>query len=69
MSGCSTATTAVSSGRTTRGSPIESSPVVVDGVDYFGNWAGRVYALDLRTHRAPLDLRPGTKITSSAAPS
>ena len=30
------------------GSPIESSPVVRDGVDYFGTWDGHVYALDLR---------------------
>lgn len=49
------------------GAPIESSPVVVDGVDYFGNWAGRVYALDLRTHRARWTYSGGYKITSSAA--
>ena len=33
------------------GSPVESSPVVHDGVDYFGSWNGVVYALDLKTHR------------------
>ena len=33
------------------GSAIESSPVVVDGTDYFGDWNGEMYALDLRTHR------------------
>jgi outer membrane protein assembly factor BamB len=49
------------------GSPIESSPVVIDGVDYFGNWAGRVYALNLRTHRARWTYGSGYKITSSAA--
>ncbi len=37
------------------GSPIESSPIVHDGVDYFGAWNGRVYALDLRTAAAALD--------------
>ena len=30
------------------GSPIESSPSSAGGVDYFGAWNGRVYALDLR---------------------
>ena len=34
-------------GAITIGSPIESSPVVRDGVDYFGAWNGVVYALDL----------------------
>ena len=42
------------------GSAIESSPVVVDGIDYFGDAAGEMYALDLQTHRltlAPLPRR------------
>src|SRR5438445_617641 len=30
-------------------SPIESSPIVHGGIDYFGAWNGRLYALDLRT--------------------
>jgi outer membrane protein assembly factor BamB len=49
------------------GSPIESSPVVNDGVDYFGAWNGNVYALDLRTHRTRWVHSSGAKITSSAA--
>jgi outer membrane protein assembly factor BamB len=49
------------------GAPIESSPVVSDGVDYFGTWNGTVYALDLRTHRVRWRFASGAKITSSAA--
>jgi outer membrane protein assembly factor BamB len=49
------------------GAPIESSPVVADGVDYFGAWSGVVYALDLRTHRIRWRYSSGAKITSSAA--
>ncbi len=49
------------------GSAIESSPLVVQGVDYFGTAAGGVYALDLRTHRLRWTRSLGAKITSSAA--
>jgi outer membrane protein assembly factor BamB len=49
------------------GSAIESSPVVVKGIDYFGAANGRVYALDLRTHRLRWSRSLGAKITSSAA--
>jgi outer membrane protein assembly factor BamB len=49
------------------GSPIESSPVVADGVDYFGSWDGHVYALDLRTRRFRWVRSFGAKITSSAS--
>ncbi len=49
------------------GSPIESSPVVRDGIDYFGAWNGNVYALDLRRRRLAWRYRSGHKITSSAA--
>lgn len=49
------------------GSPIESSPIVVDDVDYFGAWNGDVYALDLKTHRLLWHRSFGAKITSSAA--
>ncbi len=49
------------------GSSIESSPVVRDGVDYFGSANGEVYALDLRNHRLLWSRALGAKITSSAA--
>jgi outer membrane protein assembly factor BamB len=49
------------------GSPIESSPIVRDGVDYFGAWNGRIYALDLRRRRVRWVHRSGYKVTSSAA--
>jgi outer membrane protein assembly factor BamB len=49
------------------GSPIESSPVVRNGIDYFGAWNGTVYALDLRTGRLRWTHRAGAKITSSVA--
>lgn len=49
------------------GSPIESSPIVRDGVDYFGDWSGDVYALDLRTHAVVWTRTLGAKITSSAS--
>jgi outer membrane protein assembly factor BamB len=49
------------------GSPIESSPIVRDGIDYFGAWNGNVYALDLRTRRFRWVHGGGSKITSSAA--
>lgn len=49
------------------GSAIESSPIVVHGVDYFGDWNGEMYALDLRTHRLQWRKYLGAKITSSAA--
>jgi outer membrane protein assembly factor BamB len=51
----------------TVGSPVESSPIVRDGVDYFGSWNGNVYALDLRRHRVRWVNHGGYKITSSAA--
>jgi outer membrane protein assembly factor BamB len=53
--------------RVSVGSPIESSPIVRDGIDYFGSWDGVVTALDLRTRRAVWTYRSGCKITSSAA--
>jgi outer membrane protein assembly factor BamB len=49
------------------GSPIESSPLVRDRIDYFGAWNGNVYALDLRSHSYRWVFRSGYKITSSAA--
>ena len=52
---------------TNAGSAIESSPVVVHGIDYFGTAGGRVYALDLRKQRVRWSRYLGAKITSSAA--
>jgi outer membrane protein assembly factor BamB len=49
------------------GSPLESSPVVRDGVDYFGTWDGRVVALDLHGMRVRWTRALGAKITSSAS--
>jgi outer membrane protein assembly factor BamB len=49
------------------GAPIESSPVVRDGIDYLGAWNGVVRALDLRTGRTVWTYDSGCKITSSAA--
>jgi outer membrane protein assembly factor BamB len=51
----------------TIGSPIESSPVVKDGIDYFGAWNGVVYAFDLRRGHARWTYTSGYKITSSPA--
>ena len=47
------------------GAPIESSPLVWNGLDYFGSWNGNVYALDLRRRRIRWVYRSGAKITSS----
>jgi outer membrane protein assembly factor BamB len=49
------------------GAPIESSPLIWHGLDYFGSWNGNVYALDLRTHKIRWVYRSGYKITSSAS--
>jgi outer membrane protein assembly factor BamB len=49
------------------GSPVESSPIIVDGIDYFGAWNGNVYALDLHNGRTRWVFRSGYKITSSAS--
>ena len=45
----------------------EPSPVVANGVAYFGDESGRVYALDLRRRRARWVYAGGVKITSSPA--
>ncbi len=49
------------------GSPIESSPVIANGVDFFGAWNGRIYALDLKRRALRWTATSGYKITSSAA--
>lgn len=49
------------------GAPIEPSPIVVGGIDYFGTSGGSVYALDLKTHKLRWSRSLGAKITSSVA--
>jgi outer membrane protein assembly factor BamB len=49
------------------GAPVEPSPVVDGGVDYFGSSNGNVYALDLRRRKLRWIFRGGYKITSSVA--
>jgi outer membrane protein assembly factor BamB len=51
----------------TVGSPVESSPVVIDGVDVFGAWNGTITALDLHTHKVRWRRSGGCKVTSSVA--
>ena len=67
--GCtsSIASTGISKWSWNAGSAIESSPIVVNGIDYFGTASGEMYALDLRTHRLRWKRYLGAKITSSAA--
>jgi outer membrane protein assembly factor BamB len=48
-------------------SAIESSPIVVHGVDYFGAADGEMYALDLHRHKLRWSRYLGAKITSSAS--
>ena len=45
----------------------EPSPVIRDGVAYFGATNGNVYALDLNTHKPRWIFHGGVKITSSPA--
>ena len=49
------------------GAAIEPSPLIRDGIDYFGTAGGRVDALDLRKHKLRWSRSLGSKITSSAA--
>lgn len=49
------------------GSPVESSPLVLDGVDYLGTWDGHIVALDLRDGKPRWSVSVGQKITASAA--
>lgn len=45
----------------------ESSPVIANGIVYFGDKAGRMYALDLRRRKPRWVFSGGVKITSSPA--
>jgi outer membrane protein assembly factor BamB len=49
------------------GAAIEPSPLIRDGIDYFGTAGGSVDALDLRTHKLRWSRSLGSKITSSVA--
>jgi outer membrane protein assembly factor BamB len=51
----------------TAGSPIESSPLVVDGVVYVGTWAGVLYAVDAATGRERWRFQAPDDIKGSAA--
>lgn len=47
--------------------PVESSPLVVGKLVFFGSWNGRIYALDKRTGRVRWTLSTGEEINSSGA--
>ena len=47
--------------------PSESSPVVVDGVVYLGDWSGRIYALHARTGKVKWSFKTRGKIKSAVA--
>ncbi|HET9674264.1 MAG TPA: PQQ-binding-like beta-propeller repeat protein [Gaiellaceae bacterium] len=51
----------------TRIAPSESSPVVVDGVVYVGDWSGRVYALFARTGNVKWVFKTKGRIKSGVA--
>jgi outer membrane protein assembly factor BamB len=51
----------------TRIAPSESSPVVVDGIVYLGDWSGRVYALYARTGKLKWSYKTGDKIKGGVA--
>jgi outer membrane protein assembly factor BamB len=50
-----------------RAGVIESSPLLRDGVLYFGSWDRRLYALDTRTRRVRWSFETGDKIKGGAA--
>jgi outer membrane protein assembly factor BamB len=47
--------------------PTESSPLVVDGLVYVGDWNGRVYALDGRSGRVRWSYSTGDKVKDAVA--
>jgi outer membrane protein assembly factor BamB len=47
--------------------PTESSPVVVEGKVYVGDWSGRVYALDEQTGKTLWSFRTGGKVKGAVA--
>lgn len=56
----------------TGGSPIESSPLVVDGTVYFGDWGGRLHAVDVSdgsevwTYQATADIKGSAALAGDA---
>ncbi|HET9666166.1 MAG TPA: PQQ-binding-like beta-propeller repeat protein [Desertimonas sp.] len=46
---------------------IESSPVLVDGVLFFGSWDRNVYALDVATHKPRWTFETGDEVKAAAA--
>lgn len=49
------------------GSPIETSPLLVDGRAYFGTWAGTVYALNLKSGKPQWTFQADADVKGSAA--
>ncbi len=47
--------------------PSESSPLLLNGVLYLGSWDGKVYALDVKTHRFRWSTQTDAEVDSSAA--
>jgi outer membrane protein assembly factor BamB len=47
--------------------PIKSSPVVADGIIFFGSNDGHIYAVNAETGREAWRLKTGDKVTRSAA--
>lgn len=47
--------------------PVESSPLIIDGVVYVGDWDGVVHALDLATGATVWETRTDAQIVSSAS--
>lgn len=50
----------------TGGSPVESSPLVVDDLAYFGTWKGTLYAVNLRTGKPRWTFQAAADIKASA---
>ena len=50
-----------------RAGAVESSPLLVHGLVYFGSWDDRVYAVDVRTHRPRWAFRTGAEVKGGVA--
>jgi outer membrane protein assembly factor BamB len=50
-----------------RAGVIESSPLLVDGIVYFGSWDHKLYALDASTHRVRWTFTTGDKVKDGVA--